>query len=330
MAFQVTRNQEWLDRASDSRYPLISGTTARDLTGTFELPNDFLVSVYLAVPIDLQISPISVWISRITISPHFVQLVFSASVDDTDQVIARANVSLAAAQAQINDPKMGYSHALLEGVSPFSDLRGQVMVARLENLAKQPVGVFDFDYQATALDPDCIRPHIRQVPAIEAELATDQYARLTGTVRLRAGANMRLRVVTENNEPVIYLDALDPTDLNDKLECDDSELTKPIYRINGIPGDAQGNYQLVSSRCMEITPASFGAALRNTCSEPCAGCTEVEPLASRVKAMENQLPALSNFVANLNVALQRMLICTEFSTAVTECQTLGGNAPEAP
>lgn len=322
MPLNISRNQEALDRNSDSRFPLISGTTARDSSGSFELPNDLLVSLMLPVPEDLEISPISAWVSRVVVSPNFLQLYISARIMDEPAQIARADVSMAAAEASIRD--LGYAFASLDGVGLYSDLRGHIQLARLDSLRRQPVGVFDFAYEGSALEPDCIRPEARQVPAVEIETAPGQFARLTGLVRFRPGSNMRFRVATENSEPVVYIDAIDPTDLNEQLECDGGT-TKPIYRINSIPADAQGNFQLGGSRCLDITPATFGVAMRNNCSEPCAGCTEAEALSSRVKAMEQQLPQFTTFLATLSSQVSRMIIATDLSTAVTECQTLGGD-----
>lgn len=301
MATEGLRNQEWLDRGSDSRYPLLAIATATDLSGAFTIPNDFLASLYIGVPVDLQLNPQSVFISQIVHTPNVITLQFSATVAGQVVVIARADLSLPVIAAQI--ATVGYGLAVVEGVSPYLDIRGRAAVARLENIQQQPVGIHGFNFVGAGLDVDAIRPSIRHVHAFEVEQESGQFTRLTGVLRLKSGTNTRIRVATEDGEPVVYLDAIDASQFNEQLECEIG-LAPAIRRINGLPGNAQREISIKESRCLSVTAAGSELTLRNRCSEPCASCAEAEAVLQKIDPIAAQLPSMQNFIARLQAVIE--------------------------
>jgi len=300
MSTEGLRNLEWLDRASGCRYPLQSLASAVDLSGDFSLPNEFLASLYIAVPVDLRLNIGSVFISEITHTPNLVSLLFSGLINGVVRNFARADLGLLAIANQI--ASTGYGLGLVEGIGDYTDIRGRLAVARLDNLRLQPVGTYSFDYTGAGVDVDAIRPSIRQLAALEVERDAGQFVRLTGAIRLRSGTNTRLRLATEEGEPVVYFDAIDASGFNAELDCD-TGLGAAIRRINGLGGDSQREIKLQESRCLSVAASGDTIALRNRCSEPCASCAEAEAVKQVVDPMAAQIPTLVNFIARLQAAV---------------------------
>lgn len=318
MATGGIRNLEWLDRASGNRYPLQPVATATDLSGAFRLPNDFIAAIYLAVPADLRINLTSVYISEVVHTPNLISLVISTLINNELRNIARADLSLVAIANQIRS--IGYGVGLLEGMPDYTDIRGRISIARLENIQLQPVGVFAFDYSGAGLDVDAIRPAIRHVSAIEVETVGGQFTRLNGPVRLRAGNNTRLRLATEDGEPVIYFDAFDTTGFNDDFNCEDTSAAA-IRRINGIRGNSNREVLIQDSRCVDVTASGDALTIRNPCSEPCAGCEEAEAIKRSVDPMAQQIPTLVNFIARLGASIESQQQAIAASQGPLQCLT---------
>lgn len=317
MATEGIRNLEWLDRGSDSRYPLQSGATAKDLTGVFELPNDFLASLYLAIPADLDIKLQTVRIGQVIHTTSQIVLRFFAEIAGQDRQFAEANIGVLQSQTQIKS--IGYALQLIRGIDNFESITGHLAVARM-SIANQPVGLYEFDYDGAGLDIDTIRPNIRFVSAIDVETAAGGFARIVGPLRLRAGLNSRLRVVHENGEPVVYFDALDGSQLNERLECEVGA-TPPIRFINGIPGDAARNVTISPGRCVETGVFSSTLGFRNACSEPCASCEEAELLRDTIDPLADQIPTLVNFIARLEAAIDAQNQAIALSQMPVGCRT---------
>lgn len=317
------RGVEWLDRAADSRYPLNPAATGLDNQSVFDIPNGLLLELYIAVPADLLIKPGYVWVSRILHTSSLVSIYLSADINNELVEIGRFDISQLAVRAQAL--RVGYGMSTFSGAVGFEDLRGWVVVGSLDSLALQPQGEFTFTFEAAGLDPDCIRPHIRHVSHLDVEL-TGGDVRLDGALRLAAGNNMRMRVETEDGEPVVYLDAIDPTNLNSDLQCDYG-VSPPIRFVNGLPGGASREITLLGSRCLEVQPAGSQLQLTNRCSEPCATCAESEALQALIAPFAQQIPTLVNLANRLEIAV------LQTQANVTNSQTGGGtpcSEPEAP
>lgn len=295
------RGVEWTDRSSDSRYPLQPLSSAKDTSGIFEIPNDLITAMYLTVPADLQIQPGNVFIGRLLYTGSLLRIEIVAEFISDINVLGVFEFPLQAAAQQIQD--RGHATAVFSGATTYRDLRGRMSLGSLTNLTKQPQGDFLFTYDDAGFDPDCIRPQLRSLSAIEVETG-GELLRLTGTVRLAAGLNTRLRVEVEAGEPVIYIDSLDTTDLNEKLACDYGD-NPPIRRINGLGGNAHREVTVLGSRCLEVESVNAELRLRNRCSEPCVNCAEADTLRQAVIPFAQQVPTLTNLVNRLDMAVSQ-------------------------
>lgn len=325
MAHEGIRNQESLDRASDSRYPLNSFASARDSTGAFNLPNDFLAGLYITIPSELRLVMTSVHIRQIVATPNLVVMTIAGSIGLETVDLARLDIGLVAVDAQIS--MEGYGLALAEPLGEYQDIKCHAVIARTENIRAQPSGTFTFDRDSGGIDVDCVRPIVRGVSALEVETQFEQFVRLSGPIRMRPGSNTRFRVETESGEPVVYVDAIDASDLNESLQCDDGQ-TPAIRRINGLPGNSQREILLRESRCLEIDAAGDTIGIRNRCSEPCASCAEAEQVKAVVDPMAQQIPQLVNLITRIQVSVDTQLQAISISQGPLAC--LQATTTQAP
>lgn len=292
------RGVEWADRSTDSNYPLIPAATGLDETEVFQIPRDLLSGMTLGIPADLLLSPAKVWIRSFLHTSGLLSVRLSGIVNGVEKELGQFDISTSSLASQAETG--GYAVAVFAGTEEFYDLRGQLLFRGLNGLERQPQGEFFFEFAAAGVDPDCVRPYIRHVSKLVVE--NNNESNLTGAVRLAAGSNMRLRVEIEDDQPVVYFDALDASDLNEELECDFGTLP-PIRRVNGLTGDAQRQLTLIGSRCLEPIPLENELQLRNRCSEPCASCDEAEAVKSLIAPFQAQVPTLVNLINRLDAAI---------------------------
>jgi hypothetical protein len=271
-----------------------------DQTGQFTIPNDFLAGLYLSVPADIGFDPGSFRVSKVIYARARCSVFISAVVGTTSIVIGQFDVLEQLAVTQL--AAYGYAFALFTPADGYGDIRGRLMVGGLDSLKLQPQGVYEFTQAAAGISVDCVRPMLRRVSAIEVVNASGQTFRLTGTVRLKAGDNANLTIKTEAGKPVVVFDAVDGSQLNDQKQCDVNSGTI-IKRINGLPGNNQGEVTLIGSNCLTVQPQQMGLQLLNACSEPCASCKEAEALKSLVDPFVTQVPTLVSLANRIDMAV---------------------------
>jgi hypothetical protein len=106
--------------------------------------------------------------------------------------------------------------------------------------------------------------------------------------------------IGETTKPQIIWDAIDGEGLNEQCVCEDTEsIGPPIRTINGIPPYPDGNFRMVGSDCIEITPIDHGLQFADTCSAPCCTCDELEPIVRQIERFADGALTLQNFVSRL-------------------------------
>ncbi len=121
---------------------------------------------------------------------------------------------------------------------------------------------------------------------------------ITGDILFTAGANVRL-VLGGNN--TIRFDAIDGAGLTESCDCSgETPLPPPLRTINGIPGDAHGNFTFRGNDCLTISGIDNGLALADVCSAPCCGCPELDALTRELAFFGNEAAALRGFVNRLS------------------------------
>ena len=283
-------------------YPLAVAASGTDTSGSFTLPETFLVGISLAVPYSLAVDPSKFYLQGF--ASFGSGYVITVGYDDgTGSPPAVATATLvAAAHVEGN----AYN---LTGLGDFADVGGLVGVGLLADVAALPAGAFTFSPAAGALDPDCVRPEIRALGSLAVINGLDQSARMYGDVQLIAGSNIRLSAGTApgGGAATIRIDAVAGADLAEACTCTGAAtLNPPITAINGVPPDSSGNFTLAGNACLTITAAGAGLQLADTCSQPCCGCPELEALTAEVQHLGDEALTLQNYSANLKAQVDAM------------------------
>lgn len=294
----AVRNLEWLNHNSIRAYPLAADATQQDTTGTFTLPKDFLVSLYLPVVWVEQMRPGAFFLKRLVADRlgYRITIGYAASGGDVDVAVAIVTRTGFAENSVYN----------LVGVGDHSESQGHLVIGSLDNIALQPVGDFVFTLADGRLEPDAIRPQLRSVTGIQVDNGGELSSIFRDTIRLQAGRNFRLTpILAAGEDPRIVLDAIDGAGLTETCVCDD-ETAEPIRSINGVTPGPDGNLVLQGNQCLEIEAGEGQLLLRDTCSQPCCGCSELEVVTSALETLRNNAVTLETFLTNLEARTTQM------------------------
>ena len=116
----------------------------------------------------------------------------------------------------------------------------------------------------------------------------------------------------------IRLDVIDGLNTTATDECGNLvSLGPPIRSINGIPGDANNNFRLEGSDCIDIEPGGSATLnITDLCSRSCCGCNELAALEAAQAAVEQQLELLRSQL-NIIQGQQSALISNLISATVS-------------
>jgi hypothetical protein len=293
-----TRNLEFLHHNAQRAYPLAMDSSRIDITGSFTLPDDFIVNLSLPVHWGLNVLPARFLVHRIVSSAGGFEITigYDNGVTISDVAVAR----IARATHTVNK-----SYVLL-GLGSFSGSRGFVAIGDLGNIDRQPSGSFEFDLDGGLLEVDAIRPHIRGVTSLQVQNGGDLSVRIDGNVIFRAGPNMRITPILEVGEdPVIVFDAREGAGLDEECVCNANQ-SPPVRTLLGVGPDSSGNIDLLGNACFNITPAEHALVIRDTCSEPCCGCKELEEITRSMESFGSTATTLENFLVDLKARVDEM------------------------
>lgn len=289
-------NLDWLAHNAVRNYPLAAECSGLDATGSFALPQDFLVGLDLPLSPALDVSSDRFFIHRLgAYATGFTVLV----AYDTGTEIVDVATALVPNLASTRNKTYA-----LGGMEPFDDTLGKVTVGSLATINAQPAGLWEFTLATARLEPDCIRPMIRGVTGLLVQNGTARSRRLTGDVALVAGRNIQLEV----SGNTIRIDAIDGAGLSEPCPCEDNAAAAPcIKAINGVRPTAAGNLYLQSdSDCLVINGGGNTITLEDTCSAPCCGCEELEAITRDLEALYAQKAIFESFLNQLQTAVDGM------------------------
>jgi hypothetical protein len=293
-------NVEWLNLNSQRKYPLAEECTGTDITGSFTIPQDFLLELDLPVSAGADVDAARFFVRNVGAYATGYSVVVGYQPDGGDPV----NVATALIPRQGHARNAAYA---LGGVVPFEDTLGKAVVGRLENIDEQPPGFWTFTLETARIEPDCVRPQIRGVSGLVAVNGEQRSVTLRGVVELRAGKNFQLAVSQSGGETVIRLDAVSGEGTIDDCVCaGDTEPPPPIRTINGIAPTPDGNFNLLGSDCIQVTAADNGVRLVDVCAKPCCGCEELERITRDLERFGSQQAAVTDFVGRLGNAVDTM------------------------
>ena len=179
-------NLQWLSLNSQRKYPLADDATGVDTTGSFTLPDDFLLELDLPVSAGMNVDPSRFLLSSVGSFGAGYSLVIGYSGASSSTIVPVASALV---------PRQGFTRNsvyTLGGISPFQDTVGKLTIGTLDSLDLQPGGLFGFNLAGARLDPDAVRPILRGVTALYLVNGSSVSAPIYGDVQLIAGTNIQL------------------------------------------------------------------------------------------------------------------------------------------
>ena len=293
-------NLEWLNHNGQRAYPLAEDATKTDTTGSFEIPDSFLVGLYFPVHAGQNVVPEKFYVSSIAIFATGYNV--AISYDDgsaTPPLVAAANIA--------KSTHVENTSYALAGSGNFDDSIGKLVLGSLADIDDVGAGQYLFDYQGGKLDPDSIRPMLRGVSSISLVQGVEETEKIYGDVELVAGSNIRLTRTVATGIEYIQIDAIQGEGLIEDCICEGDETATPILTINGIHPTAQGNFTLLGNNCMTIESINNGLAFNDVCSEPCCGCKELEAITNDLERFGDSATTLKNFINRLESQVNQMV-----------------------
>jgi len=283
----MTTTVEWLNENSLRAFPFKENSSRSD--GTVVIPNDFIVDMAFVVPVA-------------TTNTFYLKSLMVSAAQITGVIANQSENNVGTFSIPVDSHIQNTGYAII-GAGTYSDARGRIVIGNLKGITSElPEGIYTYTIDATPFELSAIRPDLRRVRGIKVKKADGSISEvIAGIVQLTAGSN----VVLENPSPgVIKINALG----NDGFieECGDC-LNRfvppdPIRTINGVPGDENGNVNLISTeQCLEVVPdgSTNSVKLLDKCSQPCCGCTELEFVTTTLSTLKDSLTKLENLAQEL-------------------------------
>jgi hypothetical protein len=296
---QATWNLEWLNHNSQRHYPLVDEAAGKDVSGSFQLPEDFLVELDLPIHAGLDVDPAKFYIKNIGVYGTGFSIVVGYDA-------VGGAVDAATALINRNTHVRNQTYAL-GGIGDFDDTFGKLTIGRLDAIDQQPDGFFEFDVEQTRLTPSAIRPIIRGVSSISVRSGSNLSERLVGDIELQAGQNIQIvPILVAGADPVLRISAISGEGLIEECVCEGEVVGPPIRRINGVPPTAAGDFTFLGNECLDVNAIENGLKLDDVCSEPCCGCVELEAITRDLEAFGARATTLENFLVRLESSVSNM------------------------
>lgn len=293
-------NLEWLNHNAGRDYPLTTEATGYSVDGDFQLPRDFIVACYFSLNAAHNVDPARFTLKTIIVSSAGITLAIGYQTDSGIVTVCTAMVP--------RDSHVKHQAYRLGGFGNYSDLDGWIVINQFDSIDLQPAGEWSFDIDGGRLELDVVRPQIRGVTRIRAQNGTELSDPITGDIILRAGRNMRITpILVSGQDPAFVFDAIEGEGLNEDCICEgDVEKGPPIRTINKIPPTPDGDFTLLGNNCLEFSEIENGLQAKDTCSEPCCGCKELEAVTAALEQFGRQATTLENFLVNLEARVTQM------------------------
>ncbi len=283
------RNLEFADHNSQRAYPLASGVSAKDLSNTLTLPDDFLLGLTLSIPWTASVYPGKFLLWKVTLYAGGITLTIGYDSGGGVLPVASAVIPLA---THAENKVYG-----LFGEGNFADAHGHVMVGVVEQVVLQPAGAYEFDLDGARLEPDTIRPNIRGITSFQIDANGSVSPPYYGHIRLKPLRNLRITPQVSGNVTTLLFDAIEGAGLSEQCVC--YEDLQPIRSVNSVLPDGGGNIQVVGNECIKLEQGEHSLTLLDECSKPCCGSKELEALTQAAESFGAKATTIENFLNSL-------------------------------
>ena len=287
-------NLELLNQNAQRSYPLTDDSTKKDITGSFSIPDDFLVGMDIPVSTAMDMESGRFFIRQLGLFASGIQIVIAY---DTGTSVVDVGSALV--------PSSNFTRNkifAIGGIAPFDDTYGKVVIGKLSTIQEQPAGLFTFDISGARIEPQVVRPMIRGITALRIANANGNLSEnLYGDIELVAGSNIQLSAASDANNVRVTISAISGAGTVQACVCEGDAANLPcIKTINGIGATPDGNFNFIGDDCLQFNGIANGLKVTDSCCTPCCGCPELEIITRDLERFNSERAALNIFVNQLS------------------------------
>jgi len=291
-----TWNAEWLNENTQRKYPLHEAASAKDTSGGFTLPDNFIVDMAIGVNATITTNPELFYISQVGVFSGGITVSFAYN----GVVFSTVNITVSTFTK--------YSTYRINGTGDYEAIRGWVTIGEIDEILKYG-GAWSFDAAGAMLTLRAIVPDIKSIASITVVNGSEESTPLTGAITLRAGQNMTFAVDLSGASPEVTMSAANGLNLESECECNNLDNLPPCIRsINGVVPSEEGNIQLIGSTCIDFTNGDSIITIKDECSEPCCDCRELEVVTATMIELQRQVLGLELSAETLERVIRTMNI----------------------
>lgn len=298
---------EWLTSNSVRAYPVAETASRLDASTGKTIPDALVLDARISIPYEMRFDMF--YVSQIDTSPTRASVTISRwDIDDEES----SRVTTIFVSTEEDSPvvhEYGKTY-LFTGATTLDDtsnypIIGQITLGNLMDAFHQSPGVSNFNQLSGRLEMSILNisfPCVDYLAVMEEGALTQL---MTSGIQLVAGDNIRLTPSGEGTEEDPFTIRIDAIPGENMTDC--GELPgEPIYTINGIGPDADGNFEIRGSECIEIgttmddeaeTILSNGIVIKDLCATSCCGCEELNSILTAISALESRQQQLADAIA---------------------------------
>jgi len=293
---------EWLNQNAYRAYPFMEDAQLQVLDPDGKQVEDRVLPNYLLVDFVLTLASETVTDVRLYSLVYvggFLTFIFA---DDAENTVATLAVD-----GNVHSTNQAYA---IIGQDTYEDARGKAVLGDLAGLTNDlPDGIYYF--QGALLEPTTIRPDLRGVRSLRTGFGDTLSDYIHGHVKLLEGTNIRLTYLPDYN--AIRIDAVNGAGFNQECACEGIyQLPSPMRSINGV---AIEDLVIVGDgKCVEVTTQGNTISIKDTCSEPCCGCPELEFITTHLELLEATLSRVEQYTTLMRDQLANLISTMIVST----------------
>lgn len=284
-------NLQWLNHNSQRSYPIADWASKEcSESSDVRIPDDFILAINFAVSSAVNVDIDKFYIKALAIMSTGASILIGYK--GSDNTVAVTHIITTTDDEIIT--------SALTGLNDFDDTVGYIAINAKSEIFNLTQGYYTFNYEATAIEPDCIRPMLRAVTSLQVQTAGGYSDRLYGDIVLVAGNNIAIDILEQSDtRNVIQISA--KADEAYESPCpyiDNSELVN-ITTINGVSPTQSGNITIRGIQCVSVSGGDSVVTLADTCAMPCCGCPELNALEEQIQRFMDGKATLEGFLSEL-------------------------------
>ena len=281
---------EFLNENLHRNYPVMDGSSCRDVSDSYNIPTELIADIHLSVPVGSTSSG-RFFISALVVRRYTIDLEIGYEPAGQQAIPIGWFHNIDAEATEFND----YSFTSLSQTNPdmayFEDITGRLVAGAGLTTTVLP-GSWEFLPDSTELVPTTLDEGLTKFRSLRVGSSV-----LTGDIILEEGDNVTITSSYDlaSDTTTIKIEAVETQTSGLVINSDQDIIDAltdmyghPITSINEIPPMDDGAFYLAGADCVSIGPEGSGLKIINPCGKPC--CSEDSYLAPVYDSL-NQLNA---------------------------------------